>query len=77
MDKIDKFTRRLKHDIALRVLKELKNIRDGNTLHLDVKKLKGMDGSYRVRIGKIRIKFMRTSRGNTITDISFRADDTY
>ena len=77
MDKVDKFTRKLRHDIAVRVLHELKNIRIGEVAHLDVKKLKGEDNQYRVRLGKVRIKFIRTASGNEVVDISFRNENTY
>ena len=77
MDKIDKFTKKLRRDLAVRVLAELKNIRAGNTAHLDVKKLKGEQSLYRVRIGKVRVRFVQTSLGNIITDIGFRTDGTY
>ena len=41
MDKIDKFTKKLKHDVASKVLEELENIRAGRVAHLDIRKLKG------------------------------------
>ena len=44
---------------------------------LDLKKLKGEESTHRVRIGKIRIKFVSTSVGNTIVDIDIRGDNTY
>ena len=77
MDKVDKFTRKLRHDIAVRVLHELKNIRIGEVAHLDVKKLKGEGNQYRVRLGRVRIKFIRTAYGNEIVDIGFRNENIY
>jgi mRNA-degrading endonuclease RelE of RelBE toxin-antitoxin system len=77
MDKIDKFTKKLQHDIAVRVLEELRNIRAGNISHLNVKKLKDEGGICRVRIGKVRIKFLPTESGNMIVHIGFRNDNTY
>ena len=77
MDKVDKFTRKLRHDIAIRVLEELRNIRDGQVAHLDVRKLKGEGNLYRVRLGKVRIKFIRTVSGNKVIDIGFRNENTY
>lgn len=77
MDKIDKFTRKLRHDIASRVLGELENIRAGNIAHLDVKKLRGSGSVYRVRIGKIRIKFVHLASGIKVIDAGFRNDRTY
>jgi mRNA-degrading endonuclease RelE of RelBE toxin-antitoxin system len=77
MDDIDKFTKKLKHDIAIRVLEELRNIRDGNIAHLDIKKVKGESSVYRVRLGTVRIKFVRTAHGNVILEAGFRNDHTY
>lgn len=77
MDKVDKFTRKLQHDIAVRVLEELKNIRAGHVAHLDIKKIRGERNLYRVRLGKVRIKFIRTASGNEIVDIDFRNENTY
>ncbi|MEK9154297.1 MAG: hypothetical protein AAB798_02390 [Patescibacteria group bacterium] len=77
MDKVDKFTAKLRHDIAVRVLEELTNIRIGNTAHLDVVKLKDQNGECRVRIGSIRIHFIPIAYGNQIIKIGFRNDHTY
>ena len=77
MDKVDQFTRKLRHDIAVRVLQELKNIRIGEVAHLDVRKLKGEGNQYRVRLGRVRIKFIRTASGNEVVDIGFRNENTY
>ena len=77
MDKVDKFTRKLRHNIAVRVLEELKNIRDGQVAHLDVRKLKGTGNLYRVRLGRVRIKFVRTASGNEVVDVGFRSENTY
>jgi len=44
---------------------------------LDVKKLKDMDGLYRVRKGDIRIKFYIVGKSANILEISRRNDTTY
>ena len=77
MDKIDKFTSKLKHNLAVKVLEALKDIRAGNTTRLDVSKLKGEESTYRARLGSIRIQFMKTSVGNIVTKIGFKGDTTY
>lgn len=76
MDKIDKFTKKLEHKIARRILDELRNIRAGNTAHLDAVKVKGQN-LYRVRIGNVRIKYVETSYGNIVVEIGFRSENTY
>ena len=77
MEKIDKFVRKLRLDIARKVLETLRRIRQNDVEHLDVKKLRGNTNEYRVRIGPIRIKFEKIDGLNVITDIENRHDNTY
>jgi len=77
VDKIEKFIRRLGRGRAADVRAAVVKILMDDVTGLDVKKLKGVRAEYRVRIGKIRIKFVRAGIGNTIVDIDFRGDNTY
>lgn len=77
MDRIQKFIRKLSSDEARKVLEAIANIRVGNISHLDVTKLGGKESAYRVRIGSIRIQFVKTTVGNIITKIGFKGDTTY
>ena len=77
MDKIDKFTSKLERTLAVKVLETLKDIRAGNTAHLDISKLKGEESKYRVRLGSIRIQFVKTAVGNIVAKIGFKGDTTY
>ena len=47
-----------------------------NCQMLDVKKLSGFE-TYRVRIGKFRIKFKKHETFNEIVEITRRSDNTY
>lgn len=77
MNKIGKFLRKLDRkrriDVEVVIAQILEDRLDG----LDVKKLKGRKEEYRVRVGTVRILFMRTASGNVILGTGFRADDTY
>lgn len=77
MGKIDKFIRKLDRDTAHGVLAALYQIRSNDLHDMDVKKLQGYKEEYRIRIGRIRIQFKKTDKGNIITDVGFRNDNTY
>jgi mRNA-degrading endonuclease RelE of RelBE toxin-antitoxin system len=70
LSKIDKKTRFILEEIILLIM-------DNNLSMLDLKKLKGSNSIYRVRVGKIRIIFEHTKIANKITSISYRDDNTY
>ena len=77
MDKIDKFTRRLRRDEALKLSNVINLVRSNQLSGLDIKKLKGGNSVYRVRIGRTRIHFLKTDQGNVIVKVGFRNDNTY
>lgn len=77
MDKVDKFTRKLEKHEALRLHDVINQIRMNQLSGLDVKKLKGSDEEYRVRMGRVRIRFLKTDNRNVIIDVGFRNDNTY
>lgn len=77
MDDIEKFIRKLGADRAISVRAVLVKILKNDLVNMDVRKIKGEDSLYRVRIGKVRIKFVRTTHGNVIAHIGFRDDNTY
>ena len=55
MNKIDKFLKKLSKNEKCDTLLCLKLIQNRNFNNLNIKKLKGFDNLYRVRIGKLRI----------------------
>lgn len=77
MNKLDKFLFKLDKKIREVVKKVIVLILSGDFSTLDIKKLKGSQNRYRVRVGKIRIIFDQTDYGNKIQDISYRDDNTY
>jgi mRNA-degrading endonuclease RelE of RelBE toxin-antitoxin system len=77
MNKLDKFLCKLYKKNRLIVEKVITLIILGNFSLLDIKKLKGNQNRYRIRVGRIRIIFEQTKSGNIIKEISFRDDNTY
>ncbi len=55
----------------------IEKIVDGNLKNLDVKKLSGHDGIFRVRKGNFRVMFMVTKTDVKIISIERRSDTTY
>ena len=77
MNKLDKFLRKLDKKTRAIILKASILVVSGDFQMLDVKKLKGSNNRYRIRVGKIRIIFEQTEDGNKIYDITYRDDNTY
>ena len=76
MDRNEKFIRKLNAKENQRIQDVIKQILSGNLADLQVKKLKGFDDAYRVRVGRIRIIFSIGER-TIIRQISSRDDNTY
>ncbi|MFA6436378.1 MAG: hypothetical protein WCW30_04575 [Candidatus Gracilibacteria bacterium] len=72
MDKIKKFLQRLtkkeRDTVARLIQKAIRNELEG----LDIKKLKGFDGFYRIRESKIRIVFQKSLPQNRIINVDYR-----
>ncbi len=77
MDKIDKFLSKLDRDDRLTVLDVLKLIREGKIADLNIKKLKGYENMFRVRVGRYRIIFIKENGIAEFIKISNRDDTTY
>ncbi len=76
MDRNEKFIRKLNAKENQRIKEVIKQIISGDFAGLDVKKLRGFDDFYRVRVGRVRIIFSAGER-ITIRQISSRDDNTY
>jgi len=74
MDKINKFLQKLSAKQRKQLLILMLQIQEENLEGLDVKKLSGLEGLYRVRVGNIRIVFSRMKGGNRVVDVRFRKD---
>lgn len=70
-DNIDGFSSPLKNKIK-EALRELKTT--WPLTRLDIKKLKGYDNHYRIRVGDYRILFFRESGTAMVYDVSHRSD---
>ena len=77
MDKILKFLRRRDNKERLLLITTITLIANKKTKNLDVKKLKGLRGIFRVRIGDFRILYKKSKPKNIIIKIDKRDDQTY
>jgi mRNA-degrading endonuclease RelE of RelBE toxin-antitoxin system len=77
MHKIDKFLARLDAATRQKVLSIVERISSGDFSGLDMRKLKGSSDIYRVRLGKVRIKFVMNASGIRIFSIDKRGESTY
>ncbi len=78
MNKLDKFLCKLDKKTRLVIEKIVTLIILGNFSVLDIKKLRGSQNMYRVRVGRIRIVFEQIKNGSIfIKNISYRDDNTY
>jgi mRNA-degrading endonuclease RelE of RelBE toxin-antitoxin system len=78
MNAIEKFLSRLEKARRDRIAPVISRIEKWDLSGLDVKKLKGFNDAYRVRVGKVRLIFSRNvSSGVTWHSISNRDDTTY
>lgn len=78
VDRINKALRRMSAKERARILELLELIRAGRISALDLKKLQGVEHTYRIRKGGFRIIFHMVSRDSIrIIDIERRSDTTY
>ncbi len=77
MHRIDKFLARLDAGQRKRALAIVERIERGALSGLDLRKLAGASDTYRVRVGRVRIKFSMDASGIRILDISLRSENTY
>ena len=77
MNKNEKFLNKISLSEKEKILSIINVIVVDDLYSLDLKKLRGLDNIYRVRVGKFRIKFKKHSNFNEIIEISKRNDNTY
>ena len=77
MDSIQKLLARLNRKERERVEEALKEVQDGNLDDLNVKKLKGESGLFRVRVGSIRIILTKEKDSMRVIAIDRRSESTY
>ena len=77
MDKIEKFLRKLSPKEREVAEETIKLIFTGDTDRLDVKKLRGYTGVFRVRKGRLRIVYKQNDSELRLLTIDNRDDGTY
>lgn len=77
MEKIKKYLLKLSQEERTKIEDVLEKIVDNDIDGLDIKKLKGYEDIYRVRIGKNRIIFQRVDGAPLVLEISRRQDTPY
>jgi mRNA interferase RelE/StbE len=77
MDKIAKLLKKLSTKEREHLEKTLTLLLSGNTKSLDIKKLKGIEEIYRVRVGSLRIIFQKNGSEIRILEISRKSEHTY
>lgn len=77
MDKIAKFLKKLDQK-ELEILSNIiEQLLSGNTEKLNLKKLKGFEDIYRLRVGDIRVIYRHTKKGVALIEIGRRNEKTY
>lgn len=76
MKKHEKLLKKISTKDRERITMAVGLIHTNNYQMLDVKKLSGFE-TYRVRIGKFRIKFKKHETYNEVIEITRRGDNTY
>lgn len=77
MDKIDKFLAKLNTHESLKVLNAIADILSGRTATYNLKKLKGYNDVYRVRVGTIRIIYKQLDGDIEVLDVGRRSEKMY
>lgn len=77
MDKVSKLLKKLTKKERQHLQAALDKLLSGDTVSLDIKKLKGVENIYRVRIGNLRIIFRKESGDIRVLDIGRRDTSTY
>ena len=77
MDKNEKLLRKLNRKDFDAVFIALQKILSSETDDLDIKKLQGHQDLFRVRMGKLRIIFIKKNNDIEILEISRRSEKTY
>jgi mRNA interferase RelE/StbE len=77
MNKIDKFLKKIPKKDRILIEQALKLIFKGHFQGLDLKKLKGYDSIFRIRIGNYRIIFFNDGEGIILKAMKKRDESTY
>ena len=74
MDKINKFLLKLSKKERTVLLKIMNDLMNGETKHYNIKALKGFNGLYRLKKGKVRIVYAKQNKQTFMINIAYRKD---
>lgn len=77
MNKNEKLLNKISTVDKEKILIAIDSILADDLKFLDIKKLKGCDNEFRVRVGRFRIKFIKYKNYNEVTEVTHRNDNTY
>lgn len=77
MDKVSKAIQKINSKDALKISDALEDILNSKAKNLDIKKLRGYDDIFRVRVCEYRIIYQKNNHEMNILEISKRNDSTY
>lgn len=77
MDKISKLISKIPKKDAIKIADSIEKLINGKTSNLDIKKLKGFQDIFRVRVGNYRVIYKTLDKGINILEIAKRKEDTY
>jgi mRNA-degrading endonuclease RelE of RelBE toxin-antitoxin system len=77
VDKIEKAIKKLTEKERKLIKETVKALRAGRFNNLDIKKLKGAEGIFRVKKGKVRVIYQIKGKQIFILKIGRRREDTY
>lgn len=77
MDDVSKFLQKLTKSEREKIIALIRKLIQGDLERLDIKKLRGFEGVFRARAGRIRIIYRVLASGVEILQVGFRSEDTY
>jgi mRNA-degrading endonuclease RelE of RelBE toxin-antitoxin system len=77
MDKIDKFLCKVDKNEYAKIMRAISDVLEHKTSSYDVRKLRGHQDVYRIRIGSTRIIFRQLTDDIEVLDIGRRSEKTY
>jgi mRNA-degrading endonuclease RelE of RelBE toxin-antitoxin system len=77
MDKLAKLLKKLSAKERTQLLAVLTSLAEGDAASLDIKKLKGVDHIFRIRVGSLRVIFAKDKGEIRLLEVSRRSERTY
>ncbi len=77
MNKNEKFLNKISIADKKKILIAINSILADDLKFLDIKKLKGLENEFRVRVGRFRIKYIKHKNYNEVREVTHRNDNAY